>query len=731
MKINRLLYIGSILLLAGCTNETDFSDTLSGNGKTPLMIEATLNTGRAQTRASGASFANGDVLKAYIRHTYGGTKGSYSIVDASYAKKLVTITKNESGFSSDSYWDDFSNSDDNATDLRTTGHGLHSLYGYCYNGGTPTSLNEGTGVLVWTIGSGTPIDQSSALNVQKADLLWSPEQETVTYDHSTAHSANHGTISLPYTHAMSQITVEVFADNNEGFTVSSRPLQSTQLVLNGMNTETTLTGPTTGFSPAIQTEGTKIKNVRMYADTSYPGANEFIRIFTAVVAPGTTLKEDEKLLDILNVDGNYYTVSITSAMLGDETWGNGHVGTDQIGTDGGGKKYVITQPGKNYKLTVTVKKSSIHTNATLANWTNVTATGIGDINLYDVDTNLIMDDSGTPGTVYVVAVDKNRFKGTDPAASFSLFTLRAVTSGSGANTGEGKGSNTRPNNTSGSYTGYEYATTSTFQDNEGDDNDEWVNSPIIYWPNTSDNYYFRAIARFNSVEIIGGIDVNDISNVGSDKATAVSVSQGTIGGGNDILWGTTASHWGYNAVLYQRSQAIPPRKGGVPIMFSHAMSKVSFSLETTSNAAAKVDLAGAYFNISNIYTSGTITIDNGVINPSGDPVASTLSEIVNNEFTGTSTSLFTEKIVVPQNFGENAKVNITLNNGATYSVPLKDCVVSGGSTPITAWEGGKNYAYTIHVEKEKIKFNALVKDWDNVTVSGSAVLNWQALGANE
>ena len=82
--------------------------------------------------------------------------------------------------------------------------------------------------------------------------------------------------------------------------------------------------------------------------------------------------------------------------------------------------------------------------------------------------------------------------------------------------------------------------------------------------------------------------------------------------------------------------------------------------------------------------------------------------------------------VVPQTFADNAKVVITLPNesNATYSIPLKDCVVSGGTTPITAWERGKNYSYTIHIEKEAVQFHALVKDWDVVNGSGTATLDW-------
>lgn len=732
MKKRRLLYISLVLLLAGCSNEENFSDTLSGNGKkTPLLINATLDTGKGLTRASGNKFVSGDELLTYVRHVKGGNDiNNYTYVSDTPNdgyNKLVTYTKGNAAMGGDeadnvretsdltstAYWDDFSNSSSADTYLRTGGHGLQSYYGYCYNGGLPNSLIEASGDLTWTVET----NQSTAVDVQHSDLLWSPTQEKVAYFHESSHDANHGTLTIPYKHAMSEITVTV--KTRDGFVGSTdgtkKPLDNTTLTLFKMGTVTTLTAPTSTWTPVPGEGNNNITSITMcggpYSD--YLTTNNFMdRNYTAIIAPGTKLKEGEKILEIINADGNNYSVTITSDMLNDATgWGLYHPAPKQ-GTEDVDKKYVLTQPGYNYHLTVTIDKASLQTNATLNNWTDVTASGIGDILLNDDDTNLIMDDSDVPygdTNVKVVAVDKNRFKSDDSAASFTLFTLLSTPSNGEASA--------RTNES------YNFATVSTYKDNGGDNNDEWVNSPEIYWPNVTDNYYFRALASFNSSNIVAGITVNDIANVGTNKATAVAVSQGTIGENKDILWGTTASHRGYNNTHYVRGQAIPPRIGGVPIFFSHAMSKVSFTLETTSVDATKVDLANATFVVSNLYTSGTITIENGVINGSGERAASAISTNVASEFTGTSTNLITDLIVVPQTFPENAYVTVTLSNGAVYRVALRDCTLSDDNTA-TAWERGKNYSYTIHVEKEKVKFNAGVKDWDEVTGSGNAALEW-------
>lgn len=707
------------MLLAGCSKDADISNsTLSGNGeKTPLMINATLNTDRAGTRAEGEAFANGDQLMVYLRHTTGGTGvGNYTYIDPvpnpDYANKLVIFTKEASGFTSTAYWDDFSDPSDESTDLRTDGHGLQSYYSYCYNGGSHNSLTEASGVLTWTVET----NQSTAVAVQHSDLLWSPEQATVTYAHNTAYTTDHGTFNIPYTHAMSEITVTVIAE--DGF--SGSPLTSTVLTLNAMNTETQLDTRATTFTPPIQTTESKLKNITMCGATYTTGLT---RNYTAIVAPGTKLKKGNLLLNITNADRNNYTVNITGDMVDNSHWASGHSDGqygDQEGSDG--LAYVITQPGKNYHLDVTIKKSAVQAHSSLANWTDVNATANGDIYFPD-DVDVIIDDSydGTEGSksptpVQVETIDKNQFI---DGASFSLFRVQATddnTYNLGNDLEAPKANIARSNED------YAFESISSFTNNDGNPDDYWTNDPELYWPNNSAKFYYRALAKFNgSTGVVPNI-VNDIEKVGtipSDKGTSVSQ------GGNDILWGTTPKHYGYTyQKTYEKSYPIPPRTHGVPIVFEHALSKVSFTLETTDDAAATVDLSGASFVVSGLYTSGTILIDNGEISNRGEVGGTTISATATVS-PGISTKLISDLIVVPQPFDESDKVTITLpnENNAVYSIPLANCTVSGGNTS-SAWERGKDYSYIIHVEKEKVQLKVLVKDWDEVTGSGNAALEW-------
>ena len=722
------------MLLTGCSKDADVSNsTLFGNGeKTPLRINATLHTDRAGTRAEGNTFAVNDQLKVYIRHTTGAVvAGVYPTIAAGQAPSLVSINVTSAGTSpslSPIYWDDFSNSTDASTDLRTSGHGLQSYYSYCYNGGTPSiALNESTSVLGWTVKTG----QNTSTYLQNSDILWSPEQTTVPYSHSTAYDSGHGDFPIPYKHAMSEVTVTVTAA--AGFVGSTNPLSSTVLTLNAMNTVTELNALSQSFFPLKQETAENIKSVTMRAEAYTSGT--LTRNYTAIVAPGTILKEDVKLLDITNAHGNDYTVTITAAMLSSTNttdWGYGLSGDNQIGTDGGGKHYIVTQPGVNYHLDVTINKSSVQTHATLADWKAVNASGTGDIVLDEDDTTLIMDDGDVTGItgVEIVGVDKNIFKN---GASFSLFRVHTKHHSTDPNTENDditpRPSSSRPNDTSGNFPGYEFATISTFTNDATEaDDDKWTNDPIIYWPNITQKYYFRALAKYHDNE--SGLNISSVGSITPPLDKGTAVSQGTISDGvatgDDILWGTTPQHKGTSTnKVYKRGWAIPPRKGGVPIAFEHALSKISFALTTTDDVEPlptnpKVNLTDATIAISNIFTSATITIDNGDMDFTG-------KSKVENAISATATTFENlNLLVIPQTFGDNALVTITLpnENNAVYSIPLKDCVVSGGSTPITAWERGKNYSYTIRVEKEAVQFHALVKDWENVTGSGTASLVW-------
>ena len=640
MKMSGSKFIACLalaLLVLGCSRNGQ-PGSLSGGEKTPLRTEATLSGSIAVTKAAADEFAESDVLLAYFRHLDGSDNNV--VVPGSQAPKQVTFTVGDVGQitpSSPLYWDDFSDSNSASTDLRTTGHGLQSYYGYCYNGGDAnitTALGAAAGTLGWTVGN-----QTTAEAVQQADLLWSSAQSKVVYGHAASQAGAHGTITIPFTHAMSEVTVTLTC--TDGF--SGSPLGSTVLTLNAMSTVTSFTAPSATATAVYGDENANVKSITMFAGAYESGLT---RDYTAIVGPGTKLKIGQKLLDIVNVEDNNYILNITPGMIPPgNRWA-----TDHTFYENEDYQYILTKPGYNYHLDVTVSKTAIEVIATLTDWTTVNATGTGNIRYPHDLTVDVEGDTFTDGAtlyLYQLLADED----SDTAAE-------------------------RDNTAYGTH-----VTASTYDATDG----KWVNTPAIYWPNQTNEYYFRALSQ-----------------------SSTAVAQGT-----DVLWATTAAHNTYAA-----GAAIPPRTDDVPLALEHALSKVTLQLETASgevNAnSPAVDLTDATIAVSNLYTSGTIAIEDGAVTLAASKTAAAIAA---------TAAPVSDLIVIPQTIGDTSIVTITLDDGTTYKLQLNLCEDEGGN-PIDTWERGKSYSYTIHLEKEAITFRALVKDWDPVSGSGDANLEW-------
>lgn len=608
MTIKRYIILAlSALTLAGCSNDDEASLVQE---RLPLTFETSLSGSSLVTRAAGSTIEADDKLLCYVRH----------IADQQadpVQSKLVTIINDAP--TEPLYWDDFSESTaDGAKDLRTSGHGLQSFYGYCYNGGTPTTaLDEATGVLGWT----TAADQTTAEALKENDLLWSDAQSMITYHHA---KDKHGTLTVPFYHAMSKFTIVVVLD--KGFQADD--LATTTVTLAGMNLNGTFTAP----DSTVNATGTT--SVKMYANAaSTTEAGKPCRTYEAVAVPLTALTDGKLLATIQSVDGNDYEVVLNSDVL--NSWQDGIKNNASIS-------------GVNYKLTVTLNKQAISLVATLADWTDVSAETIGEINF----------------TADVKTIDKTNNASLKAGDSFSLWRSTDDTEFG------------------------TIATTATYDDGK------FVNSPVIYWPNGSTNYYFRALAQKTSEKTL-------------EAVTTMEANQGT-----DLLWATTAAHTGTEADGttthdYAEGDAINPRTGDVPLVFKHVMSNVKVELKTSDDASAVV-LTDATVTITNLKDKGTVSLKTGIV--TADTTKATIP-------------VEDETIMVPQHITDASRLVITLKDGTTYSVQLNSCEDSTQKV-ITKWEGGQKYTYTITLTKEAIQFRALIKDWTENTGSGNATLDW-------
>ena len=151
-------------------------------------------------------------------------------------------------------------------------------------------------------------------------------------------------------------------------------------------------------------------------------------------------------------------------------------------------------------------------------------------------------------------------------------------------------------------------------------------------------------------------------------------------------------------------------------------SNVKFTLKTATSDAA-MTLSEATISISNIYSTGNIILEDGLVEGTGDPTA--LDPVLTSDG-GAGTYSSASIPVLAQKISDDAVVTITFTKEAqvysTYTIPLKKCVESVGSTFIEVWEGGHTYNYTIHVEQEAVKFSAAVQPWTGVSGSGTATM---------
>ena len=640
------------LALTGCSDAMDPIPNPTPNpspevGREALSITATLSGSAVQTKAAGSNLAAGDVLYAYIRQVkpQEGSPGYTAVGDPSvesWVKLTVkgasaavnpTVTPKQestSSFQETVYWDDFSST---AHDLRAEGHALQSYYGYCYNGKEGDfKPNEHAGILTWQVAA----DQTG--DYQTSDLLWSKTQDPVQYVHGTQGvPTSHGTLTIPYTHAMSKVTVVV---KTEGF--GEAALGSTSAALTQVYQKGEMNAPEGKVTPSDASKG----DIQMH-----PIAGETAKTFEALMIPGLELTDGLTLAQINNVANNNYKITITPNIL--TAWG---------GQLDGGK----TMPGVNYKLTLTVRKQSVNIVASLTDWVDVNAQGEGIVRFANDVTNIT---GGTGGTELTDgSVDVFWVKQTEGA------TLSTVTKDN-------------------------YATTSTYNATER----KWINDPALYWDNGTDRYYFRGLAK------------QEDSAIKSYKPTSGDYSF-DVEHGTDLLWATTPKHTGNiedgGTKEYAEGVAINPRTGNVPLRFDHAMSQISFKLQTTTGAD-KVDLDGATLSLAQVVGKGTIEPANGKITPSA--VAEDKADL---PLTTASS------IVVPQTLTDEMILTIRLKNDvSTYKIALKNCQLTDG-TAVTTWEGGKHYTYTITLKKEAVQLIAFVKNWEKVEVSGDANLDW-------
>lgn len=639
MRLRHYLYIVSLVALSACNSEElNTSDTTDGEIR---LSAATIGgntavTTRTTTLGEPKAFTEGTAIALQVSGTWTKESSSETVVKTPTATAAASTTTANSLTLNPALYWDDFGTADPNNKDTGRANGL-TIYGAAMDGVTDETKAPNVGD--WTALSwDLGADQTSGISTK--DLLLSNNVSgTNTYKFSDSSK------QLEFKHVLSKITVNILAGT--GFTDNKFTSDPEVVLTSNTTTEWAYTSGTFDVTTgALKLDSLNAVTMAQAATA----ATDYTVTKEALVMPGSTFNSDAATIMRINADGNIYYITAEKIRTAISS-------THE--TDGA---YSL-EAGKNYIFKVRVNKTGVEVTATVKDWDTVDSEQETSAISFTADVKKNSDGNGNN------LGNDNSLKSGD---SFSLWMST--------------------NNTSfGSI-----ATTATY---DADDS-KFVNSPAIYWPNSSTSYYFRALAQKTDSKTL-------------DAVTAFNVNKGT-----DLLWGTTAAHTGTEADGttthdYAESAVINPRTGAVPLIFKHAMSNVVVELSTSTDAASEVNLTDATVTMSNLYTNGKIDIAGGTVSVPDDSEKSTVT-------------VSGETIMVPQTIGDTSKMTITLKDGTTYSLQLNTCTckINGVDTPIASWAGGSKYTYKIYLEKEAMKFSVTITPWKDVTGSGNATLDW-------
>ena len=639
------------------------------------------------------------------------------------------------------YWDDYGTADPDNTAGRNEGL---TIYGAAINGKTTAPTVSDWTSLSWTLDA----DQSDANETPvDKDLLISNNVKDVNSD--TNDQMDHGRYLFDYRsqgkllefrHALSKITVNLRA--NEGFTgnvFSSIP--EVKLTSNDASTSLTewpLTTGTVNITTGNITSQSGNAVVTMFNSATTTAG--WTKTYEALVMPGSEFTSDNAIIARINADGNIYYVTAEKIRAA--------ITAEDLKT---GEKF-LTLSGKNYVINVIVNKTDIDVTATVTDWVTVEAAEVAPI--INITANF-------PNPII------SRYR-------YDQFSFYRSLSDNGINDGYsfGDDANLIQN---GFYKPESRITHTTLSLWGWDPQRYWSNHNQHYqfrlvWPRTTTDTketdpnhphverksyddgstYQQVIEIFNEpyealyTESDNGTDpvtiVDDATHhpypsnlmIARPEFMADDPSTTDVDESDPICTNNEPGHT--HKHLY--SEGICAREGEIVLTFRYVMSQVEVNLTTTSTESS-VDLNGATVAITNVYSKGDVKLgDRGVIQTSNignytlDPVAVVVDDPATEEIDeNTVSKRKRHSAIVPQMLtfstaraSTNVQFKITLGNGDVYyadiqPIPVQEAGSSIPAAPVTAWESGKHYVYTLNISKTQIKATATLANWTTVEAS--------------
>ena len=661
--IPSIIYTAFLLLLVSACSEDSYPTSYTvGEADNAITLRAGLGDAGidVQTRAT-------ETPEEHVKHTpltpgatailriNGGWTGHTpdQVVSQTTLATIGAISDkhNSLSMSPQLYWDDYGTADPANTTGRTDG--LTILAASAGNYFTQKDAISEWTAYPWTL----PTDQSDGW--KNDDLLTSNNIKygaggTLKFDEVKANN-NTANDLLIFTHAMSKVTVNLTAD--EGF-----PLTNGDHCFE-TDPKVTLLGFTySGKVNIKEKELTPITsptaNIQCHLTTG--GAGQHVATFTALVFPGCSFDDDTEIIH-LDADGNRYIV--TAAKINEKI--------DEINSV---KKFV---QGKDYVFNIIVKKTKIIISATIKDWVQVDSDPVTpEINI-SADYGQIV--SGNPFT-----------------KSYDFFRSLTMASGYDADAGQ---------------SGVNPAATYTYD--EASSTGSW--NKTLFWPNHDTHYFFRGVYPINQT-ITNDAQDNEVIEVTNQSYTA-----GTVPSDLMIALPRSTGNCTHNQAV--ETYGICATKGTIYMNFEYAMSKVELRLKSGGTLGLDyVDLtqSGTKVEIVNGYNKGSIMLKDGLHAPftGADKGTYELTTIT----PATGFQLNTLDAIVPQVLADNVlfKITVVNENGTSDIYTAQVNKIKGAKSgealaPITEWQHGEHYIYTLDVRKTMIKVSATITDWVTLT----------------
>ena len=715
MKHIHYLYIAALTFLIACSSEeritTDSNEDPSGPIKLSAgivegNIKATTRSGAEDNHANHQALTSDTKLALRVSGTWTGHGESpYAVVKTTTATVGAETSSgskhNSLTYSPLLYWDDYGSADPaNATTGRTEGL---TIYGAAINGKTiAPSVSDWT-ALSWTLPANQTASESTPAD---KDLLISNNIKAGTGDGTYKFDSRTSGKLLEFTHALSKITVNLNANNGftDGVFASDPEVKLTSNNASTSYAEWAYTTGTINITTGAVSSQSNPAVITMWQAVSAPDGYDITK--EALVMPGSQFSADDAIIARINADGNIYYVTAEKIRTA-------------ISASHASEGAYSTEAGKNYIINVTVNKTDIVVTATVANWTNISADEVAPV----------INVSGDLGGSAVISADK----------TFSFYR----SSFPNINLGYSYDESLKENNyyKEESVLGYTHSTTT------------WTMSPVLYWPNHNTHYQFRAVwprtvttttGDEDKPRVVREVPVGQTSEyqlikVHNEAYTPDHFPSDLMIARPDVPNGY--QNCGNNEVGHQKvnlyTNGICAREGTINLKFKYMMAQVEVILTTTDTDYDKVKLDGAIVELVNVHKTGSVKLgDMEVIttgtSPLSNPVLNTFGDYT-LDYNSTSTHYHSAIVPQPLTFSTpladgNLKFRIKIMNAAgdavddIYYADIKPISVkvtgsSDAAAPVTNWESGKHYVYTLHLSKTEIKVTASLANWTEVTAS--------------